>query len=84
VKGGAVHTGAEIEFSEPGWKPQEDRRTGPATSVSRVSVGTKIGDGSGAGTGFWARFNNRLDHADETLRHGLRELRALASSLEAA
>ncbi|SFR96975.1 transcription initiation factor TFIIB [Halomicrobium zhouii] len=80
---GAVHTGAEIEFSEPGWKPQEDRRTGPAVSVSRVSVGTRIGDGSGAGTGFWARFNNRLDHADETLRHGLRELRALATSLEA-
>lgn len=81
---GAVHTRTELEFSEPGWTHREERRTGPAASPSRVSVGTMIGDGKGAGTGFWARYNNRLDHSDQTLRHGLRELRALTTSLEAS
>lgn len=80
---GAVHTRAELEFSEPGWTPREERRTGPATDVSRVSVGTKIGSNGGAGEGFWAQFNKRLSHENQSLRHGLRELRALTNALEA-
>ncbi|WP_254523982.1 transcription initiation factor IIB [Natrinema caseinilyticum] len=79
---GAVHTGTELERSEPGWTPREQRRTGPAGSVTRVSVGTKIGHNSG-GEAFWAQYNNRLNHENRTLRHGLRELRALANALEA-
>ena len=79
---GVVHTRSELECSEPGWTALEDRRTGPAESLSRVSVGTVIGDGSG--TAFWARYNKRLGHENQTLRHGLRELRALANALEAA
>jgi len=79
---GVVHTGTELEFSEPKWTPQEERRTGPAASVSRVSVGTKIGDDS-ASEAFWTQYNKRLSNENQTLRHGLRELRAQANALEA-
>ncbi|WP_222913503.1 transcription initiation factor IIB family protein [Natrinema sp. SYSU A 869] len=80
---GAVHTGTELERSEPGWTPRDQRRTGPATSITRVSVGTKIGHDGNAEASFWAQYNTRLSHENQTLRHGLRELRALANALEA-
>lgn len=50
--------------------------------MTQISVGTKIGD-SGGTTPFWAQYNNRLNHEKQTLRHGLREVRALATALEA-
>ena len=50
--------------------------------MTQISVGTKIGDSNGE-TPFWAQYNNRLDHEKQTLRHGLREVRALATALEA-
>lgn len=81
---GVVQTRPELEFTEPGWTPQEERRTGPASSISRVSVGTVIGATESGGTPFWARYNNRLEHETRTLRHGLREIRALANALEAS
>lgn len=79
---GVVHTDTELEFREPGWTPRDQRRTGPGASISRVAIGTtvgRIGDGS---TPTWASYNNRLTHEQETLRHGLRELRAVATALE--
>lgn len=79
---GAVHTQTELERSEPGWTPRQQRRAGPAPSVSRVSVGTKIGDWN-SGVAFWSRYNKRLNHENRTLHHGLKEIRALASALEA-
>lgn len=79
---GVVHTRTELEFSDPGWISRDERRTGPAKSIARVSVGTRIGDSGGAGESFWAQHNKRLSHENQTLRHGLRELRALANGLE--
>ncbi len=80
---GVVHTGTELEFSEPGWTPRDERRTGPAASISKVSIGTKIGHNGNDSEAFWAKYNNRLSHENRTLRHGLRELRALGNALEA-
>jgi transcription initiation factor TFIIB len=48
-----------------------------------VTVGTVIGDLEDGGTPRWAQYNKRLQHNQETLRHGLKELRALAAALEA-
>lgn len=79
---GAVHTRTELEYSEPGWTPSEERRTGPAGSVSRLTVGSKVG-ATGSRTPTWAKYNDRLSHENQTLRHGLRELRALSNTLEA-
>lgn len=80
---GVVHTEARIKFSEPGWQPRDQRRTGPATSVSRVSIGTIVGRPHSESTPSWAAYNNRLTHEQRTLREGLRELRAVATALEA-
>lgn len=80
---GAVHTRTELAFSEPGWTPREERRTGPAASVSRLNVGSKVG-ASESRTPTWAKYNDRLSHENQTLRHGLRELRALSNALEAS
>ncbi|WP_375139597.1 transcription initiation factor IIB [Natranaeroarchaeum sulfidigenes] len=79
---GAIHTQTELKHSEPGWTPREQRRTGPTQSISRFSVGTRVGNDSSE-TAFWSRYNKRLNHKNRTLRHGLKELRALTSSLEA-
>lgn len=80
---GLLQTRPELEFSEPGWIPQEERRVGPAASVSRVSIGTRIGTSSDGSKPFWTRYNKRLGHENQTLRHGLKELRALGNALEA-
>jgi len=79
---GAVQTQTELERTEPGWTPQEERRSGPSGSIAEVSVGTRVGSVNGQ-TPLWARYNDRLDHETQTLRHGLRELRALTTALEA-
>lgn len=81
---GTVHTKTELEHSEPGWTPRDQRRTGPAGSMSRLSIGTKIGHDGGTSESFWTQYNTRLDHEHRTLHHGLRELRAMTTALEAA
>lgn len=78
---GVVHSNAEIEFTEPGWRPADQRRTGPASSVTRLSIGTVIGEKS-CSSPSWTKYNNRLDHSQETLRHGLSEVRAVSVALE--
>lgn len=78
---GAVHTAAELEFTEPGWKPQDQRRVGPASSVTRVSVGTCIGTHDGSSER-WTQYNKRLSAERQTLHRGLKEVRALAAALE--
>lgn len=80
---GAVQSATEIEFTEPGWRPSEERRTGPASSQSYVSIGTTIGHTNSHNNPRWANLNKRIDNKTRTLRHGLKELRALSSSLEA-
>lgn len=79
---GVVHTKTEIEYSEPGWTPYEQRRTGPSASVSRVDVGTTVGRASDGSNPSWARYNKRLSQEQQSLRHGLREIRALTATLE--
>lgn len=80
---GVVHTTTELEFTEPGWTPRDQRRTGPAATVSRVSVGTSIGRLENGSTPSWAVYNERLTYEQRTLSEGLRELRAVATALEA-
>ncbi|WP_277543323.1 transcription initiation factor IIB [Haloarcula laminariae] len=80
---GLLHSGSAVEYSEPGWRPVEQRRTAPATGPSRIGIGTVIGNGDDS-TPRWAQYNTRLDHDQETLRHGLKELRALGAALEAS
>ncbi|MFC6720290.1 transcription initiation factor IIB family protein [Natrialbaceae archaeon GCM10025896] len=82
-KCGTIHSDSEIEFTEPGWRPRNERRTGAAGPVSQVTVGTKIEYSNNHAGGRWARHNNRLRHDKETLRHGLKEIRAVAAGLEA-
>jgi len=79
---GVVHTRSEIERSEPGWIDREDRRTGPPELVARLGVGTRIDAGPDAP--YWTQLNKRLSHGRRTLRDGLRELRALTTSLGAS
>lgn len=79
---GLVHTGTELEFTEPEWTPRDQRRTGPAGSMARLAVGTIVGS-TGGTRPTWAAYNTRLTNDQRTLRHGLRELRAVAVALEA-
>jgi transcription initiation factor TFIIB len=81
---GVVHSSSEVKFDEPGWTPWEERRTAQAGNPSRLAVGTVVGDVNGASTPRWAQYNKRLRHDRETLRHGLRELRAVSAALEAS
>ncbi|MFC6720258.1 transcription initiation factor IIB family protein [Natrialbaceae archaeon GCM10025896] len=79
---GAVQTAVEVEFTEPSWRPRNQRRTAPSGTTSRIAVGTTIGTGGDADAGRWARLNKRLRHDREALRHGLKELRAVAAAIE--
>lgn len=79
---GVVQTRTAVERTEPGWTPRGQRRAGPASSIAKVNIGTRVGN-AGEQTPLWAQYNDRLNHETETLRHGLRELRALATALEA-
>ena len=79
---GIVQAATELEFSEPGWRPREQRRTGPASSPARVSDGNVIGRGEGLSHRA-RKLDNRLPYDKAALRHGLKELRAVASKLEA-
>lgn len=72
-----------VEFTEPGWRPPTERRTGPAATIDRLSVGTIIGQTNGRKPS-WAKYNDRLNHEQRTLRHGLKEVRALSTALEAS
>jgi transcription initiation factor TFIIB len=81
---GAVQTAVEVEFTEPKWRPRNQRRTAPSGTASRIAVGTTIGTGDDADAGRWARLNKRLRHDRESLRHGLKELRAVAAAIEAS
>lgn len=80
---GVVLSRPEVEFTEPGWRPKTERRTGPATTINRLSVGTIVGN-DGGGKPSWAKYNDRLNHKQRTLRHGLGEVRSLATALEAS
>lgn len=80
---GAVQASIKIEYSEPGWRPEEQRRTQSTGPVSRVSIGTTIGESPNQSAGRFARYNTRLRHDQESLRHGLKEIRAIAATLEA-
>ncbi|MFD1646877.1 hypothetical protein [Haloarchaeobius litoreus] len=78
-----VHSGVELKFSEPGWTAWTDRRGGPIGSASRLAIGTVVGEAGGSSRPRWAQYNRRLSHNESTLRHGLKEVRALAAALEA-
>jgi len=80
---GLVLSAAPIERSEPGWRPYEERRTGPASSVSRESVGTVVGASYGDHDGqILARHNRRLTYSTRSLKDGLREVRDLCTACE--
>jgi transcription initiation factor TFIIB len=70
-----------IERSEPGWRDPEERRTAPASSVSRESVGTIVrGDEGDRSARILAHHNNRLDYSTRALKDGLREVRGLCAA----
>ena len=79
---GLLQSTSEIEFTEPGWTAIEERRTSPSSGPSRLGVGTLIGSPESGQTPRWAQYNTRLSHEHQTLRHGLKELRAVAAALE--
>ncbi len=60
----------------------DERQTAPVSSPSRLGVGTLIGSSGSSQTPRWVKYNNRLNHNQETLRHGLKEVRAVAAALE--
>ena len=78
---GRVLSETPIEQSEPKWTPREERRTGPAESVTHESVGTKIGYGANDG-GLLSHHNKRLSHPTRSLKIGLREVRSLCTACE--
>lgn len=80
---GLVLSDVPVEQTEPGWVPLSERRTGPASSVSHESIGTKIGAGGDyEQTARLNKYNNRLDYRTRALKDGLREVRSLCSGLE--
>lgn len=79
---GLVLSQHPIERSEPGWKPREQRRMGPATSVNHESVGTTLWGNSNDRTGVLEHHNNRLEYSTRALKTGLREVRALCTGCE--
>lgn len=80
---GVVLSTDPIERSEPGWKPYEQRRTGPASSVARESVGTTFRPTAGDDNAWILRkYNDRLKYSVQALKDGLREVRSLCSACE--
>lgn len=79
---GMVCSLTPVEYSEPGWRPSDEQRSGPSTSQTRVNKGTKIGNFGETNRPQWVKFNNRLQQQTETLHHGLKEVRAVAAALE--
>lgn len=80
---GLVLSDVPVERSEPGWRPLSERRTGPATSPSRVSVGTAIGSGENPRkANRLNKYNNRLEYRTRALKEGLGEVRSLCAALE--
>jgi len=80
---GLLQSKPEVEYTEPGWKATDQRRTSPASAPSRLGVGTVIGETEGP-TPRWTQYNTRLSNDNATLRHGLTEVRALGAALEAS
>lgn len=79
---GLVLSQHPLERSEPGWKPREQRRMGPATSVSHESVGTTLWGNSTDRTWVLEHHNNRLEYSTRALKAGLREVRDLCTACE--